>query len=153
MPTRTASRSPCFALEHIVDVGDGLDDRQPRAHGALGVVLVSLRVAEVDEQAVAQVLRHVTVEALDHPGGGLLVAPEDLAPVLRIEPRRQSRRVHQIAEEHRELAALALRWPLDRPRRKRGDRLRRRHACGDPRRWAGRSTPGSCLREPRPVER
>ena len=33
-----------------------LDEREPGPHGAFGVVLVRLRIAEVDEHAVAQVL-------------------------------------------------------------------------------------------------
>ena len=41
----------------------GSDQLQPCAHGPLGVVLVGLRVAEVDEDTVAHVLRDEAAEA------------------------------------------------------------------------------------------
>ena len=39
------------------------DQLQPRPHRPLGVVLMRLRIAEVDEHAVAHVLRHEPAEA------------------------------------------------------------------------------------------
>ena len=44
---------------------DRLDDAQRRTHGALGVVLVRPRVAEVDQHAVAEQLRHVALVGRD----------------------------------------------------------------------------------------
>jgi hypothetical protein len=52
-----------IALEIGVDATDRLQNSQPRSDRALGIVFVSRRVAEVDKQAVAEVLRHVAVEA------------------------------------------------------------------------------------------
>jgi hypothetical protein len=48
------------------------------------VVVVRLRVAEVGEDAVAQVLRDVAAEAFDGAGGRALVGAHDLAQVLGI---------------------------------------------------------------------
>ena len=42
-----------------------LDDREPGLHGALGVVLVRLRIAEIGEHAVAHVFGDETAVALD----------------------------------------------------------------------------------------
>jgi hypothetical protein len=46
-----------------------------------------MRVAEVDEQAVAQVLGDVAAEAGHGLGGGALVLRGDLPPVLGVELR------------------------------------------------------------------
>jgi hypothetical protein len=51
----------------------------------------------------------VAAEALHDLGGPLLVATHDLAPVLGVESRGEARGVDEIAEEHRELAALDVR--------------------------------------------
>src|SRR5207245_6975906 len=79
----------------------------------LRVVFVRLRIAKVDQQAVAQILRNIPVEALDHVGAGLLVYPHHVAPVFRIELSGETGRVYQIAEQHGELAAFGVgrtRW-------------------------------------------
>ena len=67
------------------------DQLQPCAHGPLCVVLVSLRVAEVDQDAVAHVLRDEATEALHGLGDALLVGRNDLAEVFRVHARRQRR--------------------------------------------------------------
>src|SRR5262249_52201236 len=63
--------------------------------------------AEVDEQAIAEFPGDVAAEAPDGGGGGLLVLPDDVAPLLGVELLRERRRADQVAEEHRQLAALA----------------------------------------------
>jgi hypothetical protein len=60
------------------EAASGLDDPQPRLDRSLGIVLVRLRVAEVDEQPIAQELGDGTVEARDHLGAGGLVGADDL---------------------------------------------------------------------------
>ncbi len=49
----------------------------------------------------------MAAEALHGFGAGALVLRRDVAPLLRIEPRCDLRRTDQVAEQHRELAALA----------------------------------------------
>ena len=93
-------------LQRGVQRADRLHDPEPGAHGALRIVLVRLRVAVVDEEAVAEVLRDVSLEALDHLGTARLVGAHHLAEVLGVETARERRRPDEIAEEHRELAAL-----------------------------------------------
>ena len=85
---------------------DGLDHRQRRAHGILGVGLVRLGIAEIDQHAVAHVFGDEAAEAGDHGGRAFVIGGDDVAQVFRIELRRQRGRADQIAEHHGELAAL-----------------------------------------------
>src|SRR5215469_9208981 len=65
-----------------------------------------LRVAEINQHAVAHVPTDEAVERGDHPGNGPVICGDDLAQILGIEPRRERRRADHIAEHHRELAAF-----------------------------------------------
>ena len=57
MPTRTCSGSPATSeLRHR------LDQRQPRPHRALRIILVRLRIAEINEHAVAHVFGDEAVD-------------------------------------------------------------------------------------------
>jgi hypothetical protein len=69
---------------------------------------VRLGVAEVDEQAVAEVLGDMALIAGDHLGARLLIGPYHLAPVFRVEPARQRRGIDEVAEQHGELAAFGV---------------------------------------------
>jgi hypothetical protein len=74
----------------------------------LGVIFVRPRVAEVDQQAIAEILCNITLEAGDHLGAGLLIGPYHLAPLLRVQLAGERGRVHEVAEQHGELAAFRL---------------------------------------------
>ena len=67
------------------------DQLQPCAHGSLGVILVGLGVAEVDQDPVAHVLRDETAEATHGLRDALLIGRNDLAQVFRVHARRQRR--------------------------------------------------------------
>ena len=84
-----------------------VDDRQAGADRPFRVVLARRGPAEVDEQPIAEVLGDVAAEARDGAGGGLLVLRDEVAPLLGVELLRERRRADQVAEEHRQLAALA----------------------------------------------
>ncbi len=84
-----------------------VDDCESRANGALGIVLARGRPAEVDEQPIAEVLGDVAAEARDRARCGLLVLRDDVAPFLGVELLRERRRADQVAEQNRQLAALA----------------------------------------------
>ena len=64
---------------------DRCDDLQARADGTLGVVLMGLRPAEVDHEAVAQVLRHVALVPPHDSAAGLLVGRHQRPQVLRVK--------------------------------------------------------------------
>ena len=102
---------------------------RPGAHGPLGVVFMGLGIAKVHQQAIAEILRNIPVKALDDRGAGLLVGPHHLAQVFRVELPGQAGRVHQVTEQHRELAAFGLGQG-----RRTGGRERRH---GQPGHWVG----------------
>ena len=86
---------------------DRLDHRQASAHRALRVVLMRLRIAEIDQHPVAHVLGDKAVEAADRIGHGAVVVPDQLAQILRVKTRRQRRRADEVAEHHRQLPAFS----------------------------------------------
>ena len=67
-----------------------------------------LGIAKVDQQAIAQILGNMALEALDDLGTGLLIGAHHLAVVFRVELAGEAGGVHQIAEQHRELAAFGV---------------------------------------------
>ena len=100
MPTRVCSGAA--GLQRT----DRRDQLQPRPHRPLGIVLVRLRIAEIDEHAVAHVLRDEAAEALHGLGDAFLIGRDDLAQVFRVHARRECRRTDEVREHHRDLAAL-----------------------------------------------
>ena len=72
------------------------DQLQPCAHGPLGVVLVGMGVAEVDQHPVAHVFRDEAAEALHGLRDALLIGRNDLAEVFRVHPSGERRRADQV---------------------------------------------------------
>jgi hypothetical protein len=70
---------------------------------------VRQRVAEVDQEPIAEVLGDMPVKTGDHLGARLLVGSHHLAPRFRVELTGECRRVHQITEQDGELTAFGLR--------------------------------------------
>jgi hypothetical protein len=64
---------------------------QSCAHCPLGVVLVRMGVAKVDQHPVAHELRDETAEATHGLRDALLIGRNDLAEVFRVHARRQRR--------------------------------------------------------------
>ena len=85
---------------------DRLDDGKPGAHRPLGVVFVGLRIAEIDENAVAHVLRHEAAAAIHRLCDAFLIAGNDFPEVLRVHAVRQCSRTDKVGEHHGDLAAL-----------------------------------------------
>src|SRR5262249_39780492 len=81
---------------------------QPGAHGTLCVVLVGLGVTEVDQNAVAHVLRHEATEALYRVGDALLVGGDDLSQIFGVHASREGRGADEVGKHHRHLAALGV---------------------------------------------
>ena len=56
------------------------------------------------------------LKAGDHLSTGILIGPYDLAQVFRVELARKASGVHQVTEQHGELAAFRVRnvWGVDR---------------------------------------
>ena len=85
---------------------DSTDQLQPRPHRLLGVVLMGLRIAEIDQHAVAHVFRHEAAEAANRLGDAFLIGRNDLAQVLGVHAGGERRRPDQVREHHRDLPAL-----------------------------------------------
>ncbi len=83
-----------------------VEDRQTGANRALGIPFLRIRVTEIDEHAVAHELGDVAVVAPDGVADRLLIAADHVAHVFGIELRRKPRRIREIAEHHRQMAAL-----------------------------------------------
>ena len=103
MPTRTCSGDPAA----VFSFGTAATSARPALHRALGVVLMGLRIAEIGEHAVAHVFGDEAAVALRSTSAQhVVIGRDDLSHVLGVEPRRQRGRADEVAEHHRELAAL-----------------------------------------------
>jgi hypothetical protein len=87
---------PVLLLQARIQRPQGLDHPEPAADGPLDRIFMGLGIAEVYQQAIAEVLGNVAVKALNDLGTGGLIGPHRGAEVFRIELARQHRRVHQV---------------------------------------------------------
>ena len=91
----TGSRNACV----LRPLTAATSEFQPRAHGSLGIVFVSLRVAEVDQHAVSHELRHEPTEAMHGVRNALLIGRDDLAQrssgSMRADKRRRADQVRR----------------------------------------------------------
>ena len=71
------------------------------------IVLLRHRITEQRHQPVAQLLGDVTAHLRHRLGPGIEVGVNEIAPLLSIELGGNAGRIHEIAEHHREVAALA----------------------------------------------
>ena len=84
---------------------------------------MGLRVAEIDQYAVAHVPGDEAIEPGDDLGDGAVIRTDDLAQILRVEPGGECGRADQIAEHHGQLPAFGLGWCRPRSRRRIGAEL------------------------------
>jgi hypothetical protein len=75
-----AHREPPVGRESRIHRLERLHDREPRARGTLGVVVVRGWIAEVDEESVAEVLRDVSAVLLDDACRRLLIRADQVLP-------------------------------------------------------------------------
>jgi hypothetical protein len=88
-------------------------------------------VAKIDQQAIPKILRDMALEAGNHLGAGLLIGPHYRAEVFRIKLTGEHGGLHEVTEQHGELAPFRL-WRSGGGRRRcmqgrgggRGDRRR-----------------------------
>ena len=83
-----------------------LNDAQCRARGARRIVLVRLRIAEVNQHAVAEELRDVARVGCHCCRHRVVIAADELSQVLGVEPARQCCGADQVAEHHGQLPAF-----------------------------------------------
>jgi hypothetical protein len=91
----------------FVKLRNRVEDREARARGALGVVVVRLGPAEVGHHAVAEVLRDTSAEALDGLRRRAMVLADDFAALPGIEMAGDFDRADQIAKQHRQMPPRA----------------------------------------------
>ena len=109
MPIRTASSTPGGLRDRGIQLRHRVDDIETRPHRTLGLVLMGARVAEINEDAVAHVLRDKAVVMPDRGTAPALIRRDDIAQIFGVHPGGECRRSHQVAEHHGQLAALGLR--------------------------------------------
>ena len=85
---------------------DVLDDAQPRADGADGVVLLGVRIAEIDQDAIADVAGDIAAEFGRDIAGRAAIGEDDGGQVFRVELLGKRRGPHQVTEHHRNLPPL-----------------------------------------------
>ena len=152
MPIRTRSSSRAGRS------ADRLDHRQPGAHRPLGIVLMRLRIAEIDRGRHRPYIWRQTRRSGRPSRQRAVIGADQLAQILRVMTGRQRGRADQVAEHDRELAPfgdrrsgrlkqMSCRADVTAAavgaRAQGGDRMRA--ACGDDR---SRSRPGRSSRRP-----
>jgi hypothetical protein len=75
----------------LIELWHPIDQRQPASRGALGVVLVRLRIAEINQDAVAHVAGDKPAKSFDDLCDAAMVGADDPAQILGIEPCRPRR--------------------------------------------------------------
>src|SRR5215469_9424702 len=76
-------------------------------HSTLDIIVVRLGPAEIGDNSVTQILSDMPAEAVDFLSRTAMVVDNDFAPLFRIELCCEAGRVHQIAEQYRQMAPLA----------------------------------------------
>ncbi len=69
----------------MIELENGLQNREAGARGTLSVILVSLGPPEVGHNAVAEVLGHVATVTGDRFGRGMMIAGDELTPFLGVQ--------------------------------------------------------------------
>ena len=91
-----------------VEAADSVDRRPARRGPPARRRPHALADSRNRRDAVAHIFGDKAVEPGDHLGDGAVIGADDLAQILRIEPRRQRRRADEVAEHHRQLPAFGL---------------------------------------------
>jgi hypothetical protein len=78
---------PRMKLFGLIELRHPIDQRQPASSGALGIVLVRLRIAEINQDAVAHIAGAKPAKARDNLCDAAMIGPDDPAQILGIEPR------------------------------------------------------------------
>jgi hypothetical protein len=97
----------CLELDGFdIEATDSVDRAQSRPDRPLGVVLMRLWVAEIDQYAVAHVPGDEAVEPGDNFGDSAVIRGDHVTQILGIEACGQRGRADQIAEHHGQLPAF-----------------------------------------------
>jgi len=64
---------------------------QPSSYCTLGIILMRLRIAEIDQYTVAQILRYEAAKSANGLGGAFMIIRNNLAQILRVQASGQGR--------------------------------------------------------------
>ena len=115
------------------DLGHRLLDAKGGPNGALGVVLLRLRIAEASHQPIAKPLEHTPVKRRHRLRGLIKIAVDEIAPVLDVEGSREFGRADKVAEHDGDrppFGRIGLREGLRRAERRKRPKRRRRLVRG-----------------------
>src|SRR5262245_42511050 len=90
-----------------VHLGERPLDRECGPRRPLGVILLRHRMTEQHHQPVAQLLGDMAAHLPHCSAGGIEISADEVAPFFGIELRGNAGRTDEIAEHHRDIAALA----------------------------------------------
>ena len=74
----------------------------------LRLIFMGMGVAEVHQEPIAQVLRHIAIKVLYNGGGGFLVGTHDGAVIFGVKLAGERCRLDEIAEQHRDVPPFGL---------------------------------------------
>ena len=89
-----------------LDCGHRSDELKSRPYRPFGIVLVRARKAEINQHAVAMVLRNKPIEATHRFGDNVLIGQNDLTQIFRVHAGGKCRRTNKVREHHRDLPPL-----------------------------------------------
>jgi hypothetical protein len=72
----------------LIQVSHGIEDTQPSPYRSLGVIFMSVRVAEIDEQPVTKQLGDMPIVALDDVGTHSLIYTHHIPILFGVELQR-----------------------------------------------------------------
>src|SRR5262245_17455104 len=123
-----------------IEVPHRSKNSQPSPYCSLGVIFMSYRKTEVDQETIAKILGDIPIVALNNVGTHPLISTDDFSILFRVELGGEFRGVHQIAKHHGQLPSFRVRRRCSRERCdlqgglllscKRWCWLRRLRACG-----------------------
>ena len=89
-----------------VDLNKRALDRERRAHGTFGVVLLRVRIPKQRHQPVAELFQHMAAEPGHRRRSLVEIGVDECAPILGVQLCGETCRAYEIAEHHGDRAAL-----------------------------------------------
>jgi hypothetical protein len=96
-------------VKPAVEIVEIVEDPQPCPDRSLRIILVGLRVSEIDQHPVPVMLCNMTLILAHHPRAGLLIGADHLMKILGILSFSYGGRVDQVAKHHRDVTPFAFR--------------------------------------------
>jgi hypothetical protein len=104
---RAAKAALPVPLVLTVQISQSALGRQRCPHRALRIIFLSQGVAEQGHQPVADFLCDMAAHFRDSCGSNIEIGTDEIAPFFSVELCGNTGRIHQIAEHHRDMPALA----------------------------------------------